>query len=80
MSPGKAAAQSVHAAVGLARTTGCWTYDRCTVLEASDAEWDEAFKAHYPNYFVIDSGETEVEPGTQTALAYWEEEEREDGL
>lgn len=81
MTTGKAAAQSVHAAIGLMKLDPR-EHHRCTVLEASDAEFERqkikpslAFHNSLC-YVVTDSGKTEVDPGSETALAYWEEEEK----
>ena len=75
MSPGKLAAQSVHAALGLA----AWYPEALSpdhsvvVLEASDKKFEEA-KQQVPKqaYIVRDKGLTEVPPDTETVMAILE--------
>jgi len=68
MSPGKVAAQAVHAALGLNEVE----HSRVVVLEVSDKQFALAADAR-PCHVVVDAGVTEVSPGTTTALAYWED-------
>jgi peptidyl-tRNA hydrolase len=68
MTPGKLAAQCVHAATGI----GHGDYSMSVVvLGVSTAKFEEA-KTAYESYVVRDAGYTEVEPGTETCLAYYE--------
>lgn len=72
MSPGKLAAQSIHAALGLAQmnSKALSPMHSVIVLEASDKKFQEAKN---PNaYVVVDKGLTEVAPGTETVLAILE--------
>lgn len=80
MSPGKAAAQACHAAVGAyERSTRVdkarWHEEGVTkiVLRGRDREdllvaAGEADRLDLPNFLVVDAGRTEVEPGSITAL------------
>lgn len=71
MSPGKVAAQAVHAATGIGHTS----YNLCVVvLGVSDKKFNEArYNPEQSNLFVVfDAGHTEVAPGTITCLAYYE--------
>lgn len=72
MSPGKLAAQSVHAALGLA-TIHPEAKDpmlSVVVLEASDKKFEESKTIWgVDGYVVKDAGHTEVSPGTETCLA-----------
>lgn len=67
MSPGKIAAQAVHAAIGL----GVVSYStRVVVLAVSDKKFDEITSME--NCFIVhDAGHTEVAPGTATCAAYF---------
>jgi peptidyl-tRNA hydrolase len=68
MSPGKLAAQSVHACVGL----GCTDYAMSVVvLSASDKKFGELIESK-DCFIVQDAGHTEVEAGTATCLAYYD--------
>ena len=73
MTPGKLAAQSVHAALGLARHAQINPAMSVVVLEVSDKKFGEAVHAHEDNYIVCDAGRTEVPHGTQTCVAFLEE-------
>ena len=77
MTSGKKAAQAVHAALGLFKAQPK-EHHRCVVLEASYTELQQEMEKN-TGYLVIDSGKTEVQAGSETAFAYWQEEER-DGL
>jgi peptidyl-tRNA hydrolase len=76
MTSGKLAAQSVHAALNLYKKDpqDHWS---CVVLEVSDKKFEEAKEAHPGAYVVHDAGYTEVQAGTQTCLAFYEEDPRE---
>ena len=77
MTPGKLAAQSVHAALGLARHAQVNPAIAVVVLEVSDKKFREAVNAHEDNYVVFDAGRTEVPHGAQTCVAFLEEEPHE---
>lgn len=74
MTKGKQSAQCAHAALGLMKKHPVAEYSRCVVLEATDAEFDryKMFWCRFNHYLVRDSGKTEVEPGSETVLAFWE--------
>jgi peptidyl-tRNA hydrolase len=76
MTSGKLAAQSVHAALNLYKQNpqDHWS---CVVLEVSDKKFEEAKEAHPEAYVVHDAGYTEVQAGTQTCLAFYENDPRE---
>jgi len=78
MSERKVAAQCVHAAVGLYKKDpqDHWS---CVVLEASDKKFEEAKLAHPEGYVVTDAGYTEVPAGSQTVMAWYEEENGQEG-
>jgi peptidyl-tRNA hydrolase len=68
MSPGKIAAQCVHAATGLHHDD----YGMSVVVLAVS---DKKFQDLPPGsgcFLVRDAGHTEVEPGTPTCIAYYE--------
>jgi peptidyl-tRNA hydrolase len=73
MSERKVAAQCVHAAIGLYKRDpqDHWT---CIVLEASDNKFEEAKQAHPEAYVVRDAGYTEIPAGSETVMAWYEEE------
>lgn len=69
MSPGKLAAQAVHAALGIGASDPMMAV---VVLEASDRKYAEITGA-VDCYRVKDVGRTEVDPGTETCAAFYEE-------
>jgi peptidyl-tRNA hydrolase len=75
MSDKKMSAQCVHAALGLykANPQDHWS---CVVLDASDNKFDEAKAAHPEAYVVTDAGYTEVPAGSETAIAWYEDDPR----
>jgi peptidyl-tRNA hydrolase len=78
MSERKVAAQCVHAALGLYKKDpqDHWS---CVVLEASTAKFREAIAAHPEGYVVTDAGYTEVAAGSQTVVAWYEEDDGKQG-
>ena len=77
MSPGKLAAQAVHAVLGFV-TLNEVVDPVCSVivLGVSNKKFDEARSYLKASCHVVkDAGYTEVEPGTETCLAYLEEDE-----
>lgn len=80
MSPGKIAAQAVHAAVGVKHDDNSLSV---VALGVSDNKFFEKLreiescKAFY--YLVKDAGYTEVEKGTMTCLAFYENENGQPG-
>ena len=78
MSERKVAAQCVHAAIGLYKKDpqDHWS---CVVLEASTTKFQEAVAAHPEGYVVHDAGYTEVPAGSQTVVAWYEEEDGKEG-
>lgn len=75
MTDGKLAAQSVHAALGL-HEKDPQSHWSCVVLQVSDAKFEEAKLAHPEAYVVTDAGYTEIPAGSQTCLAFYEEDPR----
>lgn len=71
MTPGKLAAQSCHAVLGLSPED---YGDTVVVLTASDAKFFELIdtlkQKGIKHHVVTDAGRTELEPGTQTCVAY----------
>lgn len=74
MTPGKLAAQACHAALGLAPKN----HSSVVVLTASDLKFFELIKSlkqqQIKHHVVTDAGYTELAPGTQTCVAYIEQE------
>lgn len=76
MSPGKLAAQTVHAALGLGANDAMMSV---VVLAVSDKRFKEIVEAKEMSpaieraYVVHDAGYTEVPPGTQTCAAFYED-------
>ena len=73
MSRGKLAAQAVHAALGLATLVELDPMAAVVVLGATNNDFKEAKEKH-TCWVVRDAGRTEVEPGTETCLAFIEED------
>ena len=73
MSPGKLAAQCVHAALGL-NDTSCMM--SVVVLGVSDKKFDENIDT--AEYIVLDAGYTEIAAGTETCLSYLEDDPRDE--
>ena len=71
MTPGKIAAQAVHAAIGLGCTDPMLSV---VVLGVSDKKYYEIVNSQQICYRTKDAGYTEVEPGTETCCAFYEEE------
>lgn len=69
MSPNKVAAQIAHAVACLGHEEGC----TIIVLEVSDRKFYELTELH-DCYIQVDAGFTEVEAGTATAAAWYENE------
>jgi len=49
----------------------------CVVLDASDKKFEEAKEAHPEGYVVTDAGYTEIPAGSETVLAFYEDDPRE---
>ena len=77
LSEGKLSAQVAHAVSGLLNTTNT-SYDnqsRIVVLGLRQTQFNALFnKLDCPKYQQVDLGLTEIEQGTATAFAYFEEE------
>lgn len=74
MSPGKLSAQCVHAALCL---HGTHVDMSVVVLGVSDKKFNEVVDKADPLYFLIqDRGYTEVQEGTNTCLAFLEDDPR----
>lgn len=67
MSPGKIAAQAVHAATGIKHHDYMMSV---VVLGVSDKKFNETVEEE-KCFVVHDAGYTEVEPGTATCAAYY---------
>jgi peptidyl-tRNA hydrolase len=78
MSERKTQAQIVHATLGLYKKDPQehWSV---VVLEASTKKFYEAVEAHPDSYVVTDAGLTEVAPGSHTVVAWYEEEDGNQG-
>lgn len=74
MSENKTGAQCSHAALGLYKKDPQEHWS-CVVLDASDKKFEEAKGAHPEAYVVHDAGLTEVPSGSETVIAWWEEEQ-----
>ena len=76
MSENKQSAQCVHAALGLYKKNpqDHWS---CVVLDASDKKFEEAKEALPEGYVVTDAGYTEIPAGSETVLAFYEDDPRE---
>lgn len=77
MSAGKLAAQAVHAALALACVEELDPMMSVVVLEVNGKPFDEA-KGYYENHCAIirDAGYTEVLAGTETCIAFLEDDPR----
>ncbi len=89
MSEGKVASQAVHAALGLAKLAPQASDPMLSVvtLLISDAKFEEKkaelsqplgpqFDLTAPFYIVKDAGYTEIAPGTETCMAFLENDPR----
>lgn len=76
MSPGKLAAQSVHAALALTCLVPLDPVMSVVVLEVNGAPFDAAKAANEPVAVIRDAGYTEVAPGTETCIAFLEDDPR----
>jgi peptidyl-tRNA hydrolase len=76
MSPGKLAAQSVHAALALAGRTDLHPMMSVVVLMVNETPFNKAKEENEIVAVVRDAGYTEVEPGTETVLAFLEGDPR----
>lgn len=76
MSPGKLAAQSVHAALALATQVELHPMMSVVVLSVNETPFNEAKEKNNPVAVVRDAGYTEVAPGTETCLAFLENDIR----
>lgn len=76
MSPGKLAAQSVHAALALACVVPLNPMMSVVVLEVNGAPFEAAKEANEHVAVVRDAGYTEVAPGTETCIAFLEDDPR----
>jgi peptidyl-tRNA hydrolase len=73
LTKGKFGAQCVHAALGLLNPNAMMSV---ITLEKSDKKFEEAKLDHPDAYVVHDAGYTEVAPGTETCLAFYEDDPR----
>ena len=76
MSPGKLAAQAVHAALALTSLEKLDPLQSVVVLEVSDKKFNEKINGEGKLAVVHDAGYTEVAPGTITCLAFLEDDPR----
>lgn len=74
MSDKKMSAQCQHAALGLRDKFPHIRNWGCVVLDASDAKFEEAKIAHPEAVVVCDAGLTEVPAGSETAIAWYEDD------
>lgn len=72
MTPGKLAAQCVHAATGIRHHDYSMNV---VVLGVSDRKYESeiAKHEHHELFRVVDAGHTELKPGTETCMAFYEE-------
>jgi peptidyl-tRNA hydrolase len=73
MTENKIGAQCAHAALGLYKKDP-QEHWKCVVLDASDNKFNQAKLAHPEAYVVTDAGYTQVEAGSETVMAWWEED------
>lgn len=76
MSPGKLAAQAVHAALALTSLEKLDPLQSVVVLEVTDRKFNEKINGEGKLAVVRDAGYTEVAPGTLTCLAFLEDDPR----
>ena len=76
MSPGKLAAQAVHAALALTSLEKLDPLQSVVVLEVTDRKFNEKINGEGKLAVVRDVGYTEVAPGTLTCLAFLEDDPR----
>lgn len=76
MSAGKLAAQSVHAALALGCQQVLHPLMSVVVLEVNGKPFEDAKAAHSPVAVVRDAGYTEVPAGTETCIAFLEDDPR----
>lgn len=74
MTENKTGAQCAHAALGL-YAKDAQKHHKCVVLDASDKKFEEAKEKHPEAYVVHDAGYTEVEAGSETVMAWWEDDD-----
>lgn len=71
MSPGKIAAQAVHASAAIGHDKPLMSV---VVLGVSDRKFSEHLvRSDIRPHVVLDAGYTEVPPGTETCMAFYEE-------
>lgn len=75
MTEGKLAAQATHAGIALQKKYPR-EYWACIVLQAGEQTFQQAKIDHPEHWVVVDSGYTEVEPDTETVIAFYEPDPR----